>query len=377
MGESPTPNTPPCPNCVRLERLIHELPEEVAELRRQLNRNSGNSSLPPSANPPWTPRPVKKKPTGRRPGGQPGHQRHFRKLLPTDQVDHVVQPKPTACEHCAAQFPENTRWEVPGRHQVTELPKPAVEVTEHQAYGCRCEKGGRLTAAPIPQELTRSVLGERRSAAVAFFSSRVHGSRRAVEEVLGAPIAWGTVSHREREMSQSLAEPYRQAKAAVQKAAARNVDETGWKRAGRYLWVAATQRLAVFHLDPCRNRDAMRMLLGKKVRGTICTDRYGVYDEVPLEQRAICWAHLKRDVQPCEKRGGASEPIGREGLRLCKLVTSLWHQFRARQIKRESLPGRLEPVREKIRKLLQRGVRLKAKGTSGFCQDVLDLDPAL
>jgi len=56
MGESPTPNTPPCPNCVRLERLIHELPEEVAELRRQLNRNSGNSSLPPSANPPWTPR---------------------------------------------------------------------------------------------------------------------------------------------------------------------------------------------------------------------------------------------------------------------------------------------------------------------------------
>jgi len=92
---------------------------------------------------------------------------------------------------------------------VTELPKPAVEVTEHQAYGCRCEKGGRLTAAPIPQELTRSVLG--------------------------APIAWGTVSHREREMTQSLAEPYREAKAA-----ARNVDETGWKRAGRYLWVAAT-----------------------------------------------------------------------------------------------------------------------------------------
>ncbi|MCY2955117.1 MAG: hypothetical protein NTU53_24580 [Planctomycetota bacterium] len=44
--------------------------------------------------------------------------------------------------------------------------------------------------------------------AVAFFSSRVHGSRRAVEEVLeeilGAPIAMGTVSNREREMTPAL-----------------------------------------------------------------------------------------------------------------------------------------------------------------------------
>ena len=49
----------------------------------------------------------------------------------------------------------------------------------------------------IPQELTRSVLGARLSAAIAFVSARVHGSRRAVEElleeVLGAPLALGTV----------------------------------------------------------------------------------------------------------------------------------------------------------------------------------------
>jgi transposase len=364
-----------------LERQIHPLQEEVAELRRQIGRNSGNSSLPPSANPPWAPRPVAKKPTGRRPGGQPGHKGFFRKLLPTEQVDHVVQHKPTACAHCAAKWPENAEWQLLSRHQVTELPKPAVQVTEHQAYGCRCEKCGRLTEAPIPEELTRSVLGERLSAAVGFFSSRVHGSRRAVEEVLeeilGGPIALGTVSNREREMAQALAEPCREAKAMVRKAPAKNVDETGWKRAGQYLWVAATRRLAVFHLDPCRNRDAMRMLLGKKVRGTICTDRYGVYEAVPLEQRAICWAHLQRDFQQCLERGGASEAIGQARLSLCKSVSRLWHRFRARQITRASLPERIVPLRKRMQSLLKRGMRLQVKGTSGFCREVLAVEPAL
>ena len=244
-----------------------------------------------------------------------------------------------------------------------------------------CVECGRVTEAQIPEELTRSVLGERLSAAVAFFSSRVHGSRRAVEEVLeeilGAPIALGTVSNREREMAQALAEPYREAKAAVRKAPAKNVDETGWKRAGRYLWVAATRRLAVFHVDPCRNRDAMRTLLGNKVRGTICTDRYGVYDGVPLGQRAICWAHLKRDFQECLERGGASEAIGQAGLGLCKSVSRLWHRFRARQMTRASLAERIQPLRQRMRSLLKRGMRLEVKGTSGFCREVLAVEPAL
>jgi transposase len=219
------------------------------------------------------------------------------------------------------------------------------------------------------------------SAAVSFFSARVHGSRRAVEEVLeeilGAPIALGTVSNREREMTQALAEPYRQAKAQVRKAPAKNVDETGWRRAGKYLWLAATRTLAVFHLDPCRNRDAMRTLLGEKTQGTICTDRYGVYDGVPLEQRALCWAHLKRDFQQCLERGGTSQAIGEEGLGLCKSVAALWHRFRSRQITRDSLPVRIKPLRKKMRELLKRGVRLGVRGTSGFCKDVLGLEPAL
>jgi transposase len=381
MSESPTTSAPGCANCVRLEREVQQLREELAELRRQLNRNSGNSSLPPSAHPPWAPRPASRKPSGRKPGGQSGHEGHHRELLPVEQVDEVVTHKPARCGHCGARFTDSVAGQLIDRHQVSELPPRAVRITEHQALACTCRRCGQITRQRIPQELTRSVLGLRLCAAIAFVSSRVHGSRRAVqellEEVLGASLSLGTVMAREREITQALGEPYRQAKQMIQKASAKNVDETGWKRAGRFLWVAATRSLAVFHLDPCRNRDALHQLLGPKINGTICTDRFGVYEKVPLERRGLCWSHLKRDFKDLAEQKGPSKKIGEAGLEICSGVFDLWHRFRDRRLSRSTLARLLKPVRKKMNRLLKRAIRSPAKRAARFCRELLRLEPAL
>jgi transposase len=381
MNQSPTTSVPGCANCLRLEREVQQLREELAELRRQLNRNSGNSSTPPSANPPWAPRPVSRKPTGRKPGGQPGHEGHHRELLPVEQVDEVVKHRPAQCGHCGARFTDSVTGQLIDRHQVSELPRRAVRITEHQAIACTCRRCGQITRQRIPEELTRSVLGDRLSAAIAFVSSRAHGSRRAVEdlleEVLGAPLSLGTVMAREREMAQALSEPYRQAKQMVQKASAKNVDETGWKRAGRFLWVAATRSLAVFHLDPCRNRDAMHELLGREIQGTICTDRFGVYEKVPVERRGLCWSHLKRDFTDLAEQKGPAQKIGDAGLSVCTEVFEAWHRFRDRRISRSTLTRLLMPVRKKMNRLLKRGIRSPARRAAQFCRELLRLEPAL
>jgi transposase len=381
MSQSPTTSVPGCANCLRLEREVHELRARLEELERQLNRHSGNSSTPPSANPPWAPRPVSKKPSGRKPGGQPGHEGHYRELLPVEQVDEVVKHKPARCKHCGAKFTDSVAGQLIDRHQVSELPRRAVKVTEHQAMACTCRRCGQITRQQIPQELTRSVLGARLSAAIAFVSSRVHGSRRAVEdlleEVLGASLALGTVMAREREITQALSEPYRQAKQMIQKASAKNVDETGWKRAGRFLWVAATPSLAVFHLDPCRNRDAMHELLGQKINGTVCTDRFGVYEKIPIERRGLCWSHLKRDFKDLTEQKGAAKKIGDAGLEVCARVFDLWHRFRDRRISRLAMHRLVMPVRKKMNKLLKRGIRSPARRAARFCRELLRLEPAL
>lgn len=386
MGRSSRRVVPVCSNCAKLERELAQLREELAELRRQINRNSGNSSLPPSVNPPWAPRPVSKKPTGRPPGGQAGHEGHFRTLLPPEEVDEVVRHAPPQCQACGATLEPSFRQRVVHRHQVMELPKRAVTVTEHQSIACVCGRCGQTTRQPIPAERTVSVAGPRLSAAICFVSSRVHGSRRATEdllaEVLGMRLSLGTVIAREAEMTAALNQPYRQAKQVIQQAPAKNVDETGWKRAGRFLWVAATQTLAVFHLDPCRNRDAMKQLLGDKVAGVICTDRFGVYQQVPLKQRALCWAHLKRDFQQFIDNGQAAgeasgATFGRSGLSICREVHRLWDRFRDRHIARSTLQKRLSAVRGRMKNLLQRGLLSPAKRIASFCRDLLKLQPAL
>ena len=91
-----TPSTG-CPECVTLRReldaalaQIAVLDAQVKELAIQLQRNSSNSSTPPSANPLDAPRPAPRPPTGRRPGGQRGHRGHHRTRLPASRVDEII-----------------------------------------------------------------------------------------------------------------------------------------------------------------------------------------------------------------------------------------------------------------------------------------------
>jgi transposase len=380
VNQSPTTSVPGCANCRRLERELYEIRQELEELRRQINRNSGNSSVPPSANPPWAPRPVNKKPSGRKPGGQPGHEGHHRALLAVEQVDEVVKHRPGQCRHCGAELAQQLAGRVVHRHQVSELPRRAVRITEHQALACTCACCGQVSVEQIPAAVTRSVVGARLSAAISFASARMHGSRRAVEQmlqdVLGAPLALGTVIAREREMAQALALPYREAKAAIGRAPAKNVDETGWKGAGKCLWLAASRTLAVFYLDPSRNRDAMHRLLGKTVRGTICTDRYGVYQAVDLKQRGLCWSHLKRDFQSLAEQSGSKE-VGDEGLAICAAVFEAWGRFDDQTIGRGQLQEQVNGLRQRMGDLLERGRASSHTRAAKFCAALQRLEAAL
>jgi transposase len=380
MGRSSRQVVARCSNCARLERQVAALEERLAEMERRLNRNSGNSSVPPAANPPWAPRPGVRKPTGNKPGGQAGHTGHHRSPLPPEQVDRVVDHLPERCAHCGQGLEGQTPERVRRRHQVTDLPARAVTVTEHRSIACRCRHCGGLTAEPIPPAVLASVCGERLTAAICLASARIHGSRRAVEDllgdVLGAPLSLGTIVAREAEMTFALDEPYRQAREAIRQAPAKNVDETGWKRAGRFLWTAATSTLAVFHVDPCRNRDAMGQLLGERVVGTICTDRFGVYQKVAVRQRAICWAHLMRDFRGFAE-GTATRAFGEAGLAAAGEVMRLWHQFRGGKIARATLRRKLSAVRRTVGQLLGQNRDSPIKRVGGFCRGLLALGPAL
>jgi transposase len=107
-------------------------------------------------------------------------------------------------------------------------------------------------------------------------------------------------------MSTALSPAHAQASEAVLVAAIRYVDETGWKQHGskRWLWVAATPNLAVFLIHRLRNVTALRKFVGATQSGILSSDRWRAYDEVPLQRRQDCWAHLKQNWEKLVERGG-------------------------------------------------------------------------
>src|SRR5712692_1146286 len=352
---------PECQGCrerdvriARLEQKLAQLAGRIRDLEARLGQNASNSSMPPSANPPQAPPPVRKKPTGRKPGGQPGHAAHLRERLPPERLtEPTIHYLPGMCEACqddlpcapAADDPE------PRCHQVVELPEFPVQVTEYQAHGRTCPSCGHVTWAKIPQEIRDRVCGPRLTATLSFLSGVLHASKRGIEEfvdtVFKAPIALGTVSNLEQEMSAALADAHTQAQQAVQGAAAKNVDETGWKQAGkrRWLWGAATALVACFVIAPTRGALGLAALLGKKIKGIISSDRWSVYGQLKLGLRQLCWAHLKRDFQKLVDRGSDAKDIGEMGLGAVEVIFALWHAFRGGGLSRAQLPREIVLIR--------------------------------
>jgi transposase len=376
---------PECQGCRERDARIARLEQRVADLEARLGQNASNSSMPPSANPPQAPPPVRKQPTGRRPGGQPGHTACLRVRLPAERLtEPVVHYLPDMCAVCQDDLPQapgpddpEPRW-----HQVVELPEIAVHVTEYQAHGRTCPNCGEITWAKMPPAIRAHGCGPRLTATLSFLSGVLHASKRGIEEftetVLGVPIALGTVSNLEQEMSVALAAAHAEAQQAVRQAATKNVDETGWKRAGAkcWLWGAATALVVCFVIAPCRGAAGLAALLGQKIKGVITSDRWSVYGQLKLGLRQLCWAHLKRDFQKLVDRGGTATEYGNLGLAMVSIVFENWHLFRGGG-SRAQLQRELEPFRDLMRSWLEDGARCRDAKAAALCANLRAVEPAL
>lgn len=163
-------NPPECPGCRARDRRIrqleksvetlretvHQLVRDLEELRREnqelraenrrlkargrelearLEQNSRNSSRPPSSDQPEARgQRSRKPPTGRKRGGQPGHEGKSRPWIPESQVDPLEKLHPEGCGGCGRKFSrrEKAKSQKFRRHQGTEIPEPKPETWEWQ-----------------------------------------------------------------------------------------------------------------------------------------------------------------------------------------------------------------------------------------------------
>jgi transposase len=363
---------------------VEALTARVAELEARLRQDSSNSSRPPSSDGPGTRR-QPKRPTGRRPGGQPGHKKHERALLRLEQVQRVVELVPEECRGCKRRL--QGQDSAPRRHQVVEVPPLSAIVTEYRCHALECPDCGVVTRGEVPAH-ARSVFGDRLAALASLLVGKYRLSKRlvkdALSDMLGVELSVGSVSNLEGEMSQALAPATDEALAYVRDSEVVNADETGFSqgreggRAARaWLWVVATALVVVFHIARSRGGKVARQLLGTDFAGFLTTDRWSAYEWVDEGLRQLCWAHLTRDFQGFIDRGGRGGRIGRELMRERNRFFKWYHRVRDGTLAREHFEKRMRGVERRVGQLLRKAALRAEKKTAGMAREILQWEKCL
>lgn len=117
---------------VKLEQLVASLQAENQLLKEKTNRTSTNSSSAPSSDPPSAPVRQRKRKSGKKRGGQPGHSGYSRPLYPVEKCESVTDYYPEICACCGEKLSGEDAN--PDRHQLVEIPPISPLVVEHRLH---------------------------------------------------------------------------------------------------------------------------------------------------------------------------------------------------------------------------------------------------
>lgn len=362
---------PECPGCQALQARVAQLEaqqlllqSQLARLEARLSQDSKNSSRPPSSDLPAAhKRPPKPAPSGRKPGGQPGHKGNTRFLKPTHDCHEVVSFFPESCAHCHAPLSTEPSPNAPEprRHQVLDLPPVLIRTTEYQCHARCCPNCESVTFAALPPEVPTGIVGPRLQAVCALLVGRYRMTRRSLQEWLlqagGEALSLGCVSALEARTAAALAAPYEAARQAIARAKRLNADETPWREGAEkaWLWAAVSEWIVCFLVSESRSREAFHGLVPFDPSRTVTCDRYSAYQHLVGDQRQVCWAHLLRDFTALAQTSSPERAIGAGLVLATKELFALWYRYRTGEIDRSALQEAMQPVQERVRTLLLEG----------------------
>jgi transposase len=371
----------------QLALLVEEnasLRARIAELERQLNRDSRNSSMPPSSDPPKSraerrreARAKLKELSTRKPGGQPGHEGKHREMVPPERVDRRSEHLPVACA-CGHRFDgSEVRVDDPVVHQQWELAPVRPLVFEYELLRLRCPCCGKPRLADLPAGVSWSAFAARLEAHIAMLAGVYRLSRRqvreVVQEVFNIRISVGAVDAAIMRMSAILKDPWERLREYIQKAALVHADETGWRLSGaqQYLWLASSALAACFRIDPTRSARAAKELLGEEFGGFVVSDRYAGYHWLDVLQQQLCWCHVIRQLVEVSEREGATGMLGKKLLTAAREVIKVHRRYLQDDHDLDWLREQLAPLRKQILVLLEQGARGQHEKTANFCSGLL------
>ena len=285
---------------------VDKLKQTIEELREQLNKNSRNSSKPPSSDGLGKPT-VKKdrslrEASGKKQGAQEGHEGVCLSII--SNPDHTENHMHSDCEGCPyhdACLEKACIKET--RHKIDAV--VTVDVTAHNLFSVpECPLHGGSRTGHFPADIKAAVqYGKNLQAMVVAFNTvgavSINRTHEILSSVFNIPLATGTIKNMVARCADSLKGTHEKIRLKMTTRGLIHCDETGTRVDGKTWWVhnASDRDYTYLTINKKRGRIGMDEAgVLPHARGIIVHDCWGSYWQYPDVTHAICCAHLLREL---------------------------------------------------------------------------------
>jgi uncharacterized coiled-coil protein SlyX len=277
-----------------LNATIARQAERIAELEEEVARLRGGGSCTQLSVRPSVPKTAKQARKKRK------HSFARGSLEATQVVYHAVE----RCPDCGRMLGGgHIKW----RHQVVELPRVRIEVTDHLFVERRCGVCKRRWT-PDPPEVLAGVVVGRKTTGIGIMGVVCHlktvcrvpiGQIKGLLYTLyGLKISAGQVAELLHDVAELGESAYDELLEKVRGSPVVHADETGWREDGvnGYIWSFSSPSVRYYTYRHSRGSVVAKEVLSEEFSGALVTDFYVAYNFYEgVKQR--CWVHLARDLK--------------------------------------------------------------------------------
>ena len=284
--------------------LRHEnsiLRTEIGELKARLNKNSNNSSKPPSSDG-YKKQPALPKPKGEKQGGQKGHQGNTLKQF--KNPDKIIKCTPDSCT-CGHKF-TNGQFVLAEKRQVFDLPQPKLEITEYQIHKANCPSCGLEQRGVVPEGVNAPVqYGNNVRAYVVLLNVHFKLPFKKIQllfgDLFGYAINESTVYSASQQCYNKLEESEQIIKSKIAGGEVTHADESGIRVEGKLQWLHTATSLLYTYLFVHEKRGGIALNSNKSIlniiTGWLVHDCWSSYFNFRNLKHAICGAHILRELE--------------------------------------------------------------------------------
>lgn len=334
-----------------LEEVVKQQAARIAELERRLNKNSSNSSKPPSSDG------LKKPPRinslrekgKHKSGGQSGHKGETLKQV--EIPDTIKKHTLVSCPNCQEPLVLSPVMKLIKR-QVFDIPVPQIQITEHQAEVKYCGCCNKMVAAKFPVEITAQAQYGKNIRSWCVYYQHQHfipedRLQQLFMDMHGISLATASISNYNHVAYEALAEFEESILSAAKTAPIKHLDETGFRVGGKTQWLhtLSTSTLTYYHVSPKRKS------LLEGVEGIVVHDHWKPYYQLPHVEHALCNQHHLRELKALIEYD--KESWARKMYRLLRIMLRYRHHYDG-----EPLPLKLhERLLQLYERILQEGFK--------------------